>query len=179
MASPNADRLERYDVEVARAMPGWRWEPVVQALMALRGFALLHAATLIAEWRLQPLQSSRPVDEPIWAWFPARTPPAINAARRHHQNRQRHRPPRPRRSRLRRLSFPCAGESPPEETPGRSAQSRHRHRLGSPAPFTATSISPGWAKKAQVAVTAVARELAGFVWAIARQIQPRQTGKQV
>ena len=44
-----ADRLERYDVEVARAMPGWRWEPVVRALMALRGFALLHAATLIAE----------------------------------------------------------------------------------------------------------------------------------
>jgi hypothetical protein len=27
-------------------------------------------------------------------------------------------------------------------------------------------------KKSQVAVTAVARELAGFVWAIARQIQP-------
>jgi hypothetical protein len=30
-------------------------------------------------------------------------------------------------------------------------------------------------KKAQVAVTAVARELAGFVWAIARQVQPTAT----
>jgi hypothetical protein len=27
-------------------------------------------------------------------------------------------------------------------------------------------------KKSQVAVTAVARELAGFVWAIARQVKP-------
>ena len=60
-----ADRLERYDVEVARAMPGWRWEPVVRALMALRGFALLHAATLIAELGdcNSRFQSARPVDE--------------------------------------------------------------------------------------------------------------------
>ncbi len=42
-------RLERYDQEIERAVPGWRWEPVVRALMSLRGMALLHAATLVAE----------------------------------------------------------------------------------------------------------------------------------
>src|SRR5208282_1123700 len=44
-----AARLERYDAAIERAVPGWRWEPVVRALMALRGMALLHAATLVAE----------------------------------------------------------------------------------------------------------------------------------
>jgi len=42
-------RLERYDQELERAVPGWRWEPAVRALMSLRGMALLHAATLVAE----------------------------------------------------------------------------------------------------------------------------------
>jgi len=42
-------RLERYDQEIERAVPGWRWEPVVKALMSLRGMALLHAAMLVAE----------------------------------------------------------------------------------------------------------------------------------
>ena len=42
-------RLERYDQEIERAVPGWRWEPAVRALMSLRGMALLHAATLVAE----------------------------------------------------------------------------------------------------------------------------------
>src|ERR1017187_2934245 len=35
-------RLERYDQEIERAVPGWRWEPAVRALMSLRGMALLH-----------------------------------------------------------------------------------------------------------------------------------------
>ena len=43
-------RLERYDREIGTcAVPGWRWERAVRALMSLRGMALLHAATLVAE----------------------------------------------------------------------------------------------------------------------------------
>jgi transposase len=42
-------RLERYEVQLPRVVAGWRWEPVVQALMSLRGVALLTAATLVAE----------------------------------------------------------------------------------------------------------------------------------
>lgn len=42
-------RLERYDAQLPRALAGWRWEPVVKALMSLRGVALLTAMTLVAE----------------------------------------------------------------------------------------------------------------------------------
>jgi transposase len=34
-------RLERYDQEIERPVPGWRWAPAVRALMSLRGMALL------------------------------------------------------------------------------------------------------------------------------------------
>lgn len=42
-------RLERYATQLPRVVAGWRWEPVVKALMSLRGVALLTAATLVAE----------------------------------------------------------------------------------------------------------------------------------
>lgn len=42
-------RLERYETQIEREVAGWRWEPVVRALMSLRGVALLNAAILIAE----------------------------------------------------------------------------------------------------------------------------------
>jgi hypothetical protein len=41
--------LARYDAQLPRVLPGWRWEPVVKALMSLRGMAVLTAATLVAE----------------------------------------------------------------------------------------------------------------------------------
>src|SRR5215213_8882010 len=47
--SQAGEQLERFDVEIARQVAGWRWEPVVRALMSLRGVALLNAATLVAE----------------------------------------------------------------------------------------------------------------------------------
>ncbi len=43
------ERLARYDAQLPRVLPGWRWEPVVKALMSLRGMAVLTAATLVAE----------------------------------------------------------------------------------------------------------------------------------
>jgi transposase len=42
-------RLDRYDAQIARVIPGWRWEPVVRALMSFRGLAQLNAVTLVAE----------------------------------------------------------------------------------------------------------------------------------
>ena len=49
-------RLERYDREIERAVPGWRWERAVRALMSLRGMALLHARHAGGgAGRLQPL----------------------------------------------------------------------------------------------------------------------------
>lgn len=47
--SEAGQRLERYETQLPRVVAGWRWEPVVRALMSLRGVALLTAATLVAE----------------------------------------------------------------------------------------------------------------------------------
>jgi transposase len=47
--SEATERLARYDAQIPRVVAGWRWEPVVKALMSLRGLALLNAATLVAE----------------------------------------------------------------------------------------------------------------------------------
>ena len=43
------ERLARYEKQIASVVTGWRWEPVVRALMSLRGVALLTGATLVAE----------------------------------------------------------------------------------------------------------------------------------
>ena len=42
-------RLERYDAQLPGVVEQWRFEPVVRALMSLRGLARLNAATLAAE----------------------------------------------------------------------------------------------------------------------------------
>lgn len=56
-------RFERYDAQLPRVSPGWRWEPAVKALMSLRGMALLTAATLVAELGAPaPLRQRPPVD---------------------------------------------------------------------------------------------------------------------
>jgi transposase len=47
--SEAGQRLERYETQLPRVIVGWRWAPVVHALMSLRGVALLTAATLVAE----------------------------------------------------------------------------------------------------------------------------------
>src|SRR5207249_2815652 len=47
--SETGQRLERYEKQIAAGVEGWRWQPVVAALMSLRGVALLTAATLVAE----------------------------------------------------------------------------------------------------------------------------------
>jgi transposase len=47
--SEAGQRLERYEKQLPGVVAGWRWEPVVRALMSLRGVALLTATTLVAE----------------------------------------------------------------------------------------------------------------------------------
>jgi transposase len=47
--SEAGQRLERYEKQLPGGVAGWRWEPVVKALMSLRGVALLTATTLVAE----------------------------------------------------------------------------------------------------------------------------------
>jgi transposase len=42
-------RLERLTQAVEDALAGWKWEPVARALMSLRGVQVLNAVTLVAE----------------------------------------------------------------------------------------------------------------------------------
>ena len=42
-------RITRYEKQLPSVVAGWRWEPVVKALMSVRGVALLNATTLVAE----------------------------------------------------------------------------------------------------------------------------------
>ena len=44
-----SERLDRLTQSMEDALPGWKWEPVVRALMSLRGVQVLTAMTLVAE----------------------------------------------------------------------------------------------------------------------------------
>ena len=43
------ERVQRLTQAMEDALPGWKWEPVVRALMCLRGVHVLTAMTLVAE----------------------------------------------------------------------------------------------------------------------------------
>ena len=172
-----ADRLERYDAEIARAVPGWRWAPVVQALMSLRGVALLHAATLVAELGdfnrfshpaqlmnyLGLVPSEHSTGDQRRQGGITKTGNAI-ARRALVEAAWQYRAPARLSPHLkkRQEGLPKAVTDIAWE-----AQRRLHHRY--------VHLTRVGKKKAQVAVTAVARELAGFVWAIARQVQPTAT----
>jgi transposase len=47
--SEQTERLERLEAELATLVPSWRWAPVVEAIQALRGVQFIAAVTLIAE----------------------------------------------------------------------------------------------------------------------------------
>lgn len=167
-------RLAHLDQEIERAAPSWRWYPVVRALMSLRGMALLHAATLVAELGdlsrfshptrlmgylgLVPSENTTGDDRHqggitkmgngparralIQAAWNYRTPARITP---HLQKRQ---------------------EALPKAVTDISwkAQKRLHHRFN--------HLTRIGRKQSQVAVAALARELSGFVWAIARLVQP-------
>lgn len=170
-------RLAHLDGEIQRALPTWRWQPVVRALMSLRGMALLHAATLVAELGdfsrfahpsqlmaylgLVPSEDTTGEDRRqggitkmgnllarralVEAAWNYRCPARISP---HLQKRQ---------------------EALPKAVTDISwnAQRRLHYRF--------VHLTRVGRKKSQVAVTAIARELSGFVWAIGRLVQPTPT----
>jgi transposase len=171
-----SQRLERYDAQVQTAVGGWRWEPVVRALMSLRGMGLLNAATLVAELGdlhrfehpsqlmgylgLVPSEDSTGDDRQqggitkMGNGFARR---ALIEAAWHYRQPARLSPPLQQRQQ----GLPKTVTDAAWQAQLRLHR-RYRHLTG-----------PG-RKKPQVAVAAVARELSGFVWAIARAVKPRQ-----
>ena len=173
-------RVERYDQEIERAVPGWRWEPVVRALMSLRGMALLHAATLVSELGdfnrfehpsqlmsylgLVPSEHTTGDDRQQGGITKMGNGPArralVEAAWQYRAPARISPPLRQRQEGLPKAITDIAWE----------AQRRLHHRYN--------HLTRVGKKKSQVAVTAVARELSGFVWAIGRQVKPLEAKPQ-
>jgi transposase len=172
--SEASSRLERLDQEIERAVPGWRWYPLVRALMALRGIALLHAATLVAELGdlnrfahpsqlmgylgLVPSEDTTGEDRRQGGITQMGNGPARRALVEAAWN---YRSPARITPQLRKRQ-----EGLPKAVTDISwnAQRRLHHRF--------VHLTRIGRKKSQVAVTAVARELSGFVWAIGQLVQP-------
>ena len=173
-------RLARYEKHLPGVVAGWRWEPVVKALMSLRGVALLNASTLVAELgdlhrfetagRLMSYLGLVPSEDTtggdrkqggitkmgngiarralIEAAWHYRAPARISA---HLQKRQE--------------GLPQAVTDAAWTAQTRLHQ-RYQHLTGARH------------KKSQVAAAALGRELAGFVWAIGRMVNPRPAGPE-
>ena len=175
--SEAGERLERFDVEIAREVAGWRWEPVVKALMSLRGVALLNAATLVAELgdlsrftrpgQLMSYLGLVPSEEStgdqrqqggITKMGNGYARRALVEAAHHYRVPARITPHLQKRQEgLPRGVRDAAWE----------AQRRLHHRY--------RQLSGPGRKKAPVVIAALARELSGFVWAIARQVSPHES----
>jgi transposase len=167
-------RLERYDQEIERAVPGWRWEPVVRALMSLREMALLHAATLVAE-----LGDFNRFDHPGQLMGYLGLVPSEHTTG---TDRQQGGITKMGNGPARRALVEAAWQY---RAPARLSPHLKKRQEGLPKAITDISweaqrrlhhrynhLTRVGKKKSQVAVTAVARELSGFVWAIARQVKP-------
>ena len=169
-----AERVARLNTAVADALPGWKWEPVVRALMSLRGMQELSAMTVIAEvgdlsrfenprslmhfFGLTPSEhtsANKRVQGPITKCGNPHCRRVLTEAAWHYrlkplvsqamQKRQEH-----QTKEVRMLAW--------------KAQERLHKRFKHLAAH----------KKSVVALTAIARELVGFVWAIACKVKPAQ-----
>jgi len=177
-------RLARYEKQIASVVEGWRWQPVVQALMSLRGVALLTAATLVAELGDLERFATAPQLMSYLGLCPSE----------HTTGQDR------RQGGITKLGNGIARKAIIEaawnnRTPARISRTVLARQEGLPKPV----IEAAWAaqtrlhqrykhltgvgrKKSQVAAAALGRELSGFVWAIGRMVKPRavkpETGKK-
>jgi len=175
--SEAGQRLERYEKQIASVVAGWRWQPVVAALMSLRGVALLTAATLVAELGDLHRFASAPQLMSYLGLCPSEhttgndrqqggiTKLGNGIARKAMIEAawNNSRPARVSRTVLaRQEGLPKAVTEAAWNAQTR-LQQRYKHLTGVGR------------KKSQVAAAALGRELAGFVWAIGRMVKPRAT----
>ena len=165
-------RRDRLEAHIEAALPDWSLAPVVRALQALRGMALVAAATVIAELGditrfANPRQLMAYLGlVPSEHSSGRHTPP-----RWHHESRKWRGETNADRGGLE-LSVPGAHQPGATAAPGGSGKADPRHRVEGPraAVSALSQASPG-GKSPTVVTTAIARELAGFAWAIAKHVQ--------
>ena len=174
------ERLARYEKQIAAVVAGWRWAPVVKALMSLRGVALLTGATLVAELGDLERFASAPQLMSYLGLCPSeRTTGA---------DRQQGGITKMGNGIARRAMIEAAWNY---RSPARLSRTVLARQEGLPKAVTAAA----WAaqtrlhqryqhltgiarKKSPVAAAALARELAGFVWAIGRMVKPHPAQPQ-
>jgi transposase len=174
-------RLARYETEIASVVAGWRWQPVVQALMSLRGVALLTGATLVAE--LGDLH--RFASAPQLMSYLGLCPSEHTSGATRQQGG------------ITKLGNGIARKAMIEAAWNNSRAPRvSRTVLARQAGLPQAVVAVAWAaqvrlhqryqhltgvgkKKSPVAAAALGRELAGFVWAIGRMVKPRAVQTEV
>ena len=167
-------RLTRYEKEIPAVVESWRWQPVVQALMSLRGVAVLTGATLVAELGDLNRFESAPQLMSYLGLCPGE----------HTSGTTR------KQGGITKLGNGIARKAMIEaawnnRTPARISRTVLARQEGLPKAVTEASwnaqtrlhqrykhLTGVGRKKSQVAA-ALGRELAGFVWAIGRMVQPR------
>ena len=165
------ERIERLEQAIRAAVPDWSLAEVVTALMAMRGIDLISATDVPGGDRRSVAVSNAAEADGV------SRPGAVGGfdrrhdqARPHHQGRQPAGAPHSGGVRLELSASAAGGRSKAGEGRG-GAASGSRDRLEGAVP--AERALPGADPEGQVktvAVTAVARELAGFIWAINREI---------
>jgi len=174
------ERLARYETQLPRVVAGWRWTPVVHALMSLRGVALLTAATLVAELGdLHRFSTARQL-----MGYLGLVPSEDSTGNERHQggitkmgNGLARRvlieaawnyrtPARLSRELLKRQE----GLSKEVKAIAWVAQTRLHHRF--------KHLTGVRHKKSPVAAAALGRELSGFVWALGQIVAPHPAKKE-
>ena len=166
-------RVERFEQAILAQLEHWRWRPVVEELQALRGISALHAVRLVAELGdFQRFATARKL-----MGYLGMIPSEDSSGRRRRQG-----------------AITKAGNSSARRALVEAAQAyAHPARVSwviarRQAKASKRACEIAW--KAQLrlctrfgrlaarrlprnkVIVAVARELAGFVWAIAREVQP-------
>ena len=167
------ERLKRLTQAMEDALPNWKWEPVVRALMSLRGMAELTAMTLVAETG----DMSR-FDDPrsLMHFFGLTSSEHSSGGKRVQGGITKC-----GNSHCRRVLSEAAWHYRMKPLVSQAMQKRQEHQSKEVRMiawkaqqrlhkrFKQLSAK----KKSVIAATAIARELTGFVWAIACAVKPR------
>ena len=168
-------RLARYEKQIQSVVETWRWQPVVKALMSLRGVALLTGATLVAELGDLDRFETAPQLMSYLGLCPSEHTTG--------KDRQQGGITKLGNGIARKAMIEAAWNN---RTPARISRTVLARQEGLPKAVTEAAwnaqtrlhqrykhLTGVGRKKSQVAAAALGRELAGFVWAIGRMVQPR------
>ena len=176
-----AQRVERLTKQITELLPSWRMSPVVTALQAMRGVALITAVCMVAE-----VGDLTRFDNPrqLMAYL-GLVPSEHSSGERRRQGAIT----KAGNSHVRRMLVESAWayrlparvtpiiQKRQEGVPKQVREIAWRAQLRLCARYRRLS---GKGKTKQLVVTAIARELAAFMWAIAREVTPLEgaVGKQ-